>query len=78
MSPRLPSVSSKKVVATLLRAGFYVHHQEGSHIALRSSEDESVRVVVPANRKDLKKGTLKSIINQSGLTAEEFIELLKA
>jgi len=77
MSPKLPSVSSKKVVATLLKIGFYLHHQEGSHLALRSIKNESVRVVVPANRKDLKKGTLKSIINQSGLTAEEFIELLK-
>jgi predicted RNA binding protein YcfA (HicA-like mRNA interferase family) len=60
-----------------MRAGFYVHHQEGSHIAPRSFSDESLRVVVPANRKDLKKGTLKNIINQSGMTAEEFIEMLK-
>ena len=33
------------------------------------------RVTVPMHRKELKKGTLRAIIRQAGLTVEEFIEL---
>ena len=76
MSPRLPSVSSKQVLAALHKAGFVVHHQTGSHINLKSAYSPTLRVVVPANRKDLKKGTLKNIIRQAGLTVDEFIGYL--
>lgn len=34
------------------------------------------RVVIPYHNKDLKPGTLASVIKQSGLTVEEFVELL--
>ncbi|MCS4541825.1 MAG: type II toxin-antitoxin system HicA family toxin [Euryarchaeota archaeon] len=33
--PKLPVVSSRDVVKALVKAGFYIHHQKGSHIALR-------------------------------------------
>jgi predicted RNA binding protein YcfA (HicA-like mRNA interferase family) len=33
-------------------------------------------VTVPFHRKDLKRGTLKSILEQAGLSIEEFIRLL--
>jgi predicted RNA binding protein YcfA (HicA-like mRNA interferase family) len=63
-------------LAALQKAGFYIHHQEGSHISLRARHDAKLRVVVPVNRKDLKRGTLKSIIEQAKLTVDDFIGLL--
>ena len=33
--PKLPRISAKKVLRALLRAGFYIHHQTGSHVNLR-------------------------------------------
>jgi len=77
MSPRLPSVSSNQILAALKKAGFFIHHQTGSHIILKSQHASVPRVIVPANRKDLKKGTLKSILKQAELSVEEFIELLR-
>ena len=34
-------------------------------------------VTVPVHNKDLRKGTLRSIVKQSGLTVDEFIKLGK-
>jgi len=33
-------------------------------------------VTVPFHRKDLKRGTLKSILDQAGLSTDEFIKLI--
>jgi predicted RNA binding protein YcfA (HicA-like mRNA interferase family) len=48
-------------------------HQKGSHIFLT---DGKHRVTVPRHE-PIKKGTLLSIIQQAGLTREEFLELMK-
>jgi len=45
----------------------------GSHYFLRKAERN---VVIPYHAKDLKPGTLRAIIDQSGLTVEEFLALL--
>ena len=37
---------------------------------------ESVRVTLPFHGRDLKRRTLESIIKQSGLTTEEFLEII--
>jgi len=56
------------------KAGFYIDHQTGSHVALLNKNGR--RITVSRHNKDLKKGTLKSIIKQSGLTIEEFKKLI--
>ena len=73
MSEKLPSVSWRKVIKILSKAGFRAVHQKGSHIFLT---DGKHRVTVPRHE-PIKKGTLLSIIQQAGLTREEFLELMK-
>ena len=72
---KLPVVSGEQVIKALRRAGLYVHHQKGSHVTLRKEEHPQVRVVVPIHHV-VKKGTLRSIIKDAGLTVGEFVELL--
>lgn len=74
--PKLPRLTSRKVLAALLRAGFYVHHQTGSHINLRHKVKSDIHVVIPRHNRDLALSTLKSIIKQSGFEVEEFLELI--
>lgn len=73
MYKKSPSLKPKAVIRALMRNGFDIHHTTGSHYILKKS---NLRVTVPYHGKDLKPGTLKSIIEQSGLTVEEFLELL--
>ena len=74
MSPKLPTVNSSQIIRVLERAGFHIHHQIGSHITMKHPDGK--RTVVPFHRKDLKKSTLKSILNQTGIDTEQLIDLL--
>jgi len=73
---KLPVPSARDVIKALNKAGFYVHHQKGSHVVLKRHGPPPNRVVVPYHR-ELKKGMLRAIIRQAGLTVEEFVELLE-
>ena len=76
MSRRLPALKPKDVLRALERAGFEVHHVTGSHYILKHTEKGGVRVTLPWHNKDLKRGTLRSVIEQAGFTTDEFAELL--
>ena len=67
---KLPS--SDKVISILLRNGFYFKSQKGSHMKYTHGHKT---VIVPANKKEIPLGTLKSICRQSGLDYQEFINL---
>ena len=73
---KLPVVLGEQVIKALKRAGFYTHHQKGSHATRCMEEHPQVRVVVPIHRV-VKKGTLRNILKDAGLTVEEFVELLR-
>ena len=75
----LPSISSSKLIRKLLRAGFIDApvKGKGSHRALvRITEDGQRFLVIIPKRDPIPKGTLLSIIRQSGLSREEFIEII--
>jgi len=72
----LPVLKPRVVVNALLRGGFYIHHQTGSHVRLVHETRPDLRVTVPIHSKDTPKGTLRRIIRQAGLTVEEFLQLL--
>jgi len=74
--PKLPVVSGIKIIKALSKIGYEIDHQTGSHIILRNKEPPHRRLTVP-NHNEIAKGTLLAIIKQSGLTKEEFMELLK-
>jgi predicted RNA binding protein YcfA (HicA-like mRNA interferase family) len=74
MSPKLPSLKSKEVIKVLEKLGFVFVRQKGSH---RIYVKGSIGITIPYHTKDLKKGTLKAIIKQVGLSVEEFLKLLR-
>lgn len=72
---RLPrGLSYQRVVRALKRAGFSIRRQKGSHIVMRRDKPYA-QVVVPAHR-SIDTGTLDSILEGAGLTADRFISLL--
>jgi predicted RNA binding protein YcfA (HicA-like mRNA interferase family) len=74
---RLPAASGQRVVRALMKAGFVVDRIVGSHHILKYPGRPARTVVVPCHSgRDLKPGTLRSIIRQAGLTLEEFNQLL--
>jgi predicted RNA binding protein YcfA (HicA-like mRNA interferase family) len=76
MNPRLPALTPRRVLRALQRAGFFIHHTTGSHRILKHPDKPHLRVTVPVHTRDLKRRTLEAILEQAGLTAEEFRRLL--
>jgi len=77
---KLPLVSSDKIIKSLLKAGFdYAPIKgKGSHTALvrEGLYGEKFLVIIP-KRNPIPKGTLISIIKQSGYSRDELITLLE-
>lgn len=68
---KLPTFKPKEVEKILLKHGFYIKRQSGSHRIYHNLKSDSI-VVIPFHSRDIAKGTLKNIIKQSKLTIEEF------
>jgi len=71
---RLSPLKPDEVIRKLEKAGFRIDHVTGSHYILRHADGR--RVVVPYHAgRDVKRGVLRAIIRQAGLTVEEFLKL---
>lgn len=71
----LPQISGRELVAALVKVGYVVDRQRGSHMVLRHVAAPHRRLVVP-DHKELAKGTLRAIVKQAGLTVAELIRCL--
>ena len=68
---KLPVVSGSDVIKLLQKEGFAVTRQRGSHVSLHKKVDTKTLLVVVQLKKEIKKGTLLSIIRQSGMAREK-------
>lgn len=68
---KLPQISGKELVKKLMKFGFVVTRQKGSHIRIQKNmKDKTIKITVP-NHKVIKKGTLHNIIKISELNLKE-------
>ena len=76
MSPKLPVVTSHDLARVARRLGFELRRQKGSHaIYVRSSD--GARVVIPMHAgRELKRKTVRGIIEDLRLSVEEFRDML--
>lgn len=78
--PKLPLLSSEKVIKALRRAGFVdaPKRGKGSHRALyKVDEAGRKRLVIVPKRREIPRGTLAAILDQAGLSHKEFLKLLR-
>lgn len=72
MARKLPRLKASEVVSILQRHGFILVSQRGSHQKWRHP-DTGKQVIVPHHKgKQLPLGTLRSIIEGSGISENEF------
>ena len=71
---KLPSdIHGEDAVKALRRLGFAPDHQTGSHHIMRGSDG---RIVVVPMHRPIKRGTLRGVIRQAGVSVEQFVEAL--
>lgn len=73
--PKLPVIRASKLLRTLKNLGFYEHHQIGSHLQLKHPDGRRTTLPYHPNR-ELRRKTLKAIIDDLEMTVEEFIKAL--
>lgn len=72
MAPKLPRLKAVEVVDVLKHHGFILISQRGSHQKWKHP-DSGKQVIVPYHKgKQLPLGTLRSIVDGSGIREEEF------
>jgi predicted RNA binding protein YcfA (HicA-like mRNA interferase family) len=72
---KLPALKPREVIRILERAGYQVDRVKGSHYIMRHPQRPG-RIPVPFHGgRDIKMAVLRSIVEQSGLTEEEFLAL---
>ena len=71
---RLANISGKEAVKAFEKAGWQPVGQVGSHLVM-IKPGIRVNLSIPQH-KELSVGTLRSLIRSSGLTVDEFLDLL--
>lgn len=69
---RLANISGREAIRAFEQAGFRVVRTRGDHVYM----DNGVRTISVPNHRNVKVGTLRSIIRQAGMTVDEFLELV--
>jgi predicted RNA binding protein YcfA (HicA-like mRNA interferase family) len=70
---RLPRVSGDEAIKAFGRLGYRNIRQSGSHVRMKCEGRQPLTV---PRHKELKRGTLRSLIKDAGLTVEEFTRAL--
>lgn len=77
MNPRRPRVTGKELERAIIRAGWYLHHSRGSHFYYRHPDYPGKQITLPIHPGEIiPQKTLKSILDQAGLSLDEFVEYL--
>lgn len=75
MGSKYPILPPSIIIKALQKIGFYKVSQKGSHVKYRK-DGEVKRIVIIPMHDEIAKGTLQSILEQAGITLEEFNKLL--
>jgi len=75
MGSKYPVLPPDDIIKALQKNGFYKVSQKGSHAKYRKDGNPTRNVIIPMHN-EVAKGTLQSILEQVGITIEEFKELL--
>jgi predicted RNA binding protein YcfA (HicA-like mRNA interferase family) len=73
---KLPIVSGSEAVKALVRLGFFIDRQRGSHVVLKRATPQGERGCVIPMHKELALGTLRSALKMAGVSPEEFADAL--
>ena len=75
MNGKLPLLDAKELIKILNKMGFEVIRQRGSHIYLKHKDGRCTVVPLHAGR-DVGRGLLKRILNETEISREDFLKNL--
>jgi predicted RNA binding protein YcfA (HicA-like mRNA interferase family) len=76
MTPRLPVISGDDLIRALGKFGYVEVRQKGSHVRMRHAVDAQRLPVTVPRHKMLKRGVLRQILHDTGISVEELAAVL--
>ena len=76
MSQKIPSLKPARIIRTLLKLGFTIHHQTGSHVRLKHPETGRTLTIARHDRFELWHVVTQKILRQGDIDEDEFLEKL--
>ena len=73
----IPILKAREVVHILLKTGFKIVRQSGSHLILRHITNSSRQTIVPIHTAEIPRGILSKILKQAKISVDELLKLLK-
>ena len=70
----LGSYPGKEVVKAFQRAGWEISRRRGSHVILEKEGQEATLSIPVHKGKNVKRGTLRDLIRDAGMTIDQFVE----
>ena len=71
---KIPSLNGRVVISTLMKDGYFIVRQKGSHVRLHHANKKPVTV---PHHSSIGKGLLKKILRDAELSISDFQKLLK-
>ena len=79
--PKLPVVSGDQLIKLLLKLGYEIVRQRGSHVRLRKTTEVGEHNITVPKHNEIARGTLNDILSKvavwNDIPKEKLIELLK-
>jgi predicted RNA binding protein YcfA (HicA-like mRNA interferase family) len=75
VTPKLPAATARDLVRVAEKLGFVFRRQRGSHAIYVRGSDQA-RIVIPMHKGELKRKTLRAIIQDLKISVEEFGKIL--
>lgn len=72
----VPILKSPQIMKALLKAGFKIVRQSGSHARLQHIFDPTRQTTVPQHSADIPRWLLRAILKQAKLSTKELLKLL--
>jgi predicted RNA binding protein YcfA (HicA-like mRNA interferase family) len=72
--PKVPLLKPKEVIRVFKKFGWVVARSSGSHIIL--TKEGNISTLSIPNHNEIARGTLRALIDKSGLTIKDFIKEL--
>jgi len=72
----IPVLKSKELLKILLKAGFKVIRQSGSHIRLVLPGNPTRQTTIPIHNADIPKSLLSAILKQAKISVKDLLKLL--
>lgn len=76
MSKKVPSLKPLRIIRTLVRLGFTIQNQTGSHVRLKHSATERILTIARHDRFEIWHVVTQKILRQGAIPEDEFLDSL--